>query len=89
MHVYYITEAKKCTFLGPLPIEFDFVVGSCRWSSAIVADSRQTIGDLFHIMHRRKWSLNLLLLTLALRDKINGTGNKDFGVGEEHARVAI
>ena len=34
-------EAEKCTFLGPLPIEQDFVVRDCRRWSLTVADHRR------------------------------------------------
>ena len=34
----YSMEAEKCTFLGPLPTEFEFVVGDGRRPSATVGD---------------------------------------------------
>ena len=67
------TEAEKCTLLGPLPMEFEYVVSDDQCN-----DRRQsaTIGDP---CRRRKWSLKLLLLTLALHDKIYGACNKEWG----------
>ena len=38
---YLCTEAEKCTFLGPLPIELDFIVGDCRRPSPTVGDDRR------------------------------------------------